>query len=71
LQPLEVGVPAAELVLNGAGERRPLVRDVCDDRVLGHREPRPQLPESVVELVGRDQDGGLLAAQGVEVTADS
>ena len=73
LQPLEVGVPAAELVLDGARERRPLVGDVCDDRVLGDGEPRLQLPELLVELVGREPatDGCLLPAQRVEVAADS
>ena len=35
LQPLEVGVPAAELVLDGGRERRPLFGDVCEQCVLG------------------------------------
>ena len=49
LQPLEVGVPAAELVLDGGRERRPVVGDVCDHRVLGDGEPRLQLPELLVD----------------------
>ena len=75
LQPLEVGVPAAELVLDGGRERRPFVGDVCDHRVLGDGEPRLQLPELLVDLVGilggRDEDGCLLPVQRVEVSADS
>ena len=74
LQPLEVGVPAAELVLDGGRERRPLVGDVCDQRVLGDGEPRPQLPELLLDLVGRlagrGQDGCLLPVQRVEVPPD-
>ena len=75
LQPLEVRVPAAELVLDGGRERRPVVGDVCGQRMLGDGEPRPQLPELLLDLVGsladRGADGCLLLVQCVEVTPDS
>jgi hypothetical protein len=74
LLPLEVGVPAAELVLDGGRERCPLVGDVCEQRVLGDGEPRPHLPEFLLDLVGclagRGQNGCLLPVQRVEVPPD-
>ena len=61
-------------VLDGLGERRPVVGDVRGQRLLGDVEPRLQLPELLVDLVGGLANGReyrrLLPPDGVDVTPD-
>jgi hypothetical protein len=75
LQPLEVVVPPAQLRLDGRREARPVVGEVCGDRMLGDDEPRSQLRELLLDFVGSVADGvadgRLLLPHDVEVTADA
>ena len=52
LEPLEVGVPALEFRLDRRSEGRPVLGGVCGERVLGDVEPRLQLRERLLDLVG-------------------